>query len=242
MRCSNTSPSRRIDLPVDPGIAGAITGSMAAIALGAVLLLLLLVAVIGGLVFYRATRRLAAVESARPTAFQAARDAGFEVEAVDDVATGVESFERDLEPVRTPVTRTEQDHERTTADLAELRAGNSELRDRITDQAETVESGLEESCVETIDAFVERVDRREDLRRRQETARQSLVDRFGDPELESTLEAHDGCLDEFDRRAREVDTRPFIDRAIALDSRSRDGHDVLADDLEAVVRRIETDA
>lgn len=163
------------------GIVGAITGSIAAIGLGVGLLF---VAVLGGVVSYRTSQHLAAVESARATALQAGRDAGLDVETVDDVAPAIEAFEQDLATVRDRVTRTEQEHKSSQEDLASLREEKSTLTDRITDQEDTLDAGLDEAGVETIEAFEQHVERREALRPQQQTARQSLVDRFGEPDGE----------------------------------------------------------
>lgn len=61
-------------------------------------------------------------------------------------------------------------------------------------------------------------------------------------ELEDRLEEHDAELDEFDRRATGLRTEPFIGQPVSLESRSKDGLNLLANDLEGVVEQLEEDA
>lgn len=71
-------------------------------------------------------------------------------------------------------------------------------------------------------------------------ANEILEDRLA--ELEDRLAEHDATLDDFDRRARDLTTRPFVGRGLELESRTGAGLESLAADLEAVVDRLERDA
>jgi DNA repair exonuclease SbcCD ATPase subunit len=274
------------------GVAGASTGSNPAVALGVGLLV---VAVVSGLGYRRSNRRLAARESAREAVLQAARDAGFEVSAVADVAPAIESFESELERVRKRVAKTEQELQSADTRLQSLEEERAGAASEIEDLRRTRERRLAEVDVESIGEYETCVTRREELAPEQRTANQSLVDRFGDPDaddptaradawqrsldalvaeidmdavsaeaydeeelaelddrvaaLESELEVlearladHDDQLDAFDDRAGELRTRPFVGQRLALDSRSRDGLEALAAELDGVVEAIEVDA
>ena len=274
------------------GVAGAITGALSAIGLG---VLLLLVSIISGGLYYRANQRLTGVETSRESALQTARDAGFEVETVDEVAPAIESFEGKLSRIRERTAKKEQEHQSAQNALERLQEEKSELETQIKDQESELAERLEEADVESIDEYEAQVSVREDLEPDQQTAKQSLVDRFedpdaGDPEdkaaawereldelvsdvdidevdadtydeetlqqieaeverlkkkrddLQERLDEHDDRLDEFDRRARNLNTQPFIGRGLGLDTRSKDGLETLADDLDSVVQQLEEDA
>ncbi len=274
------------------GTAGALSGSLPAIGLGA---LLFLVAVGSGLAATQANRRLAAIDTARDAAVQAAREAGLDVDAVGEVTPAIESFESDLAELDARITRTAERYSNAEADLAELRQRRSELAEAIDSIERTIEEAVDEVGVDSIDAYASAVERLEDLETDRELAERSLVDRFGKPDAESPeakasaweaaladlvsdvavaavdpetydeseladlaheadrlteelealqadLEAHDDTLDEFDERARRLDSQPFINRRLALASRTTGGLESLADDLERLVDRIEADA
>lgn len=274
------------------GAAGAITGSLPVITFGVVLF----VAAVGsGLLYRRANRRLTAVETGRDRVLQSARDGGLDVSAVEDVAPAIESFESELAQVRERVAKREQALQNAEEALEELRAEQAELKREVSEDERRQAKLLEAAEVASIDEYETRVERRAELKQEQQTARQSLVDRFGDPdtddpesradawerdleglvadvnldavdaeaydearlgELESDVETlqeevaqladrlaeHDERLDTFDQRARELTTRPFVGDNLGLDSRSRDGLEALAADLEDVVAQIEADA
>jgi DNA repair exonuclease SbcCD ATPase subunit len=274
------------------GVAGAITGSLPALGLGVVLLL---ASIASGAGYRRSNQRLSAVETARGSVLQRARDAGFDVEGVEEIAPAVESFDGERSRVRDRVARKGQQHQDAEERLSDLRGERSDLESEIAEQERSLTALLEAAEVESISEYRERVDARESLEPDRQTARQSLIDRFGEPEaddpdavatvwkralddlvsdvavddvdaddydenslrelevevdrlrgeldeLQARLEEHDDELDGFDRRARELTTRPFIDRSLGLDSRSKDGLETLASDLDAVVDEIEADA
>ena len=274
------------------GVAGAITGALSAIGLGIVLLL---VSIISGGLYYQANQRLTGVETTRESALQTARDAGFEVETVDEIAPAIESFESELSRIRKRTAKKEQEHQNAQEALERLQEEKSDLETQIEDQENELAERLEEADVDSIDEYEEQVNVREELEPDQQTAKQSLVDRFGDPDaddpedkaaawereldelvsdvdidevdadtydeetlqqieaqverlkkkrddLQERLDEHDDKLDEFDRRARNLNTQPFIGRGLGLDTRSKDGLESLADDLDSVVQQLEEDA
>ena len=274
------------------GVAGAVTGSLAAIGLGG---LLLIVAIVSGGLYYQANKRSTAVEKARESVLQKARDAGFDIEAVDKVAPAIESFDRKLSRIRERTTKKDQQHKTAQNTLKDLKTEKSELQTTINEQENRVENRLDDADVETIDQYKDQVEIHEKLAPNQQTAKQSLVDRFGDPEatepnkkaaawernlneivanvnvdeidsetynkgkqndleaevgrletkresLQRQLEEHDDKLDEFDQRARSLNTRPFIGQSVGLESRSEEGLETLAADLDSVIHQIEEDA
>lgn len=79
-------------------------------------------------------------------------------------------------------------------------------------------------------------DRLESLRGRESELETAVED------LETRLEAHDEQLRAFERRARDIETEPFVGESVGLASRSTEGLEALATDLEAVAERIERDA
>ncbi|WP_311172666.1 ATP-binding protein [Halobellus ordinarius] len=274
------------------GVIGAITGTLLAIGLG---VLLLLVSAISGGLYYRANKRLTGVETARESAVQTARDAGFEVETVDEVAPAIEAFEGELSRIRERTAKKEQEHQNAQETLERLQEEKSELETQIEEQEKELAERFEEADVESIDEFEEQVTAREELEPDQQSAKQSLVDRFEEPdadepadkaaawereldefisdvetdevdaetydeetlqqleaqverleekrdELQVRLDEHDDTLDEFDRRARDLNTQPFIGRGLGLDTRSKEGLETLAEDLDSVVQQLEEDA
>lgn len=273
------------------GAAAAVTGSLPAVG---VAVLLLAVAVGSAVGHYRSTRRLSAVESARTGVLQAARDAGFEVESVGDVAPAVEAFDGELSRIRERVARTDQERETAADALETRRAERAEVERRIAEGEERLSAALDDAGVESLDGYASRVETREGLEPERRSAGRRLAERFGEPdaddpagaaaawaaslddivadvdcavaaaefdperladledsvdrleaqlaELQGRLDDHDARLDRFDRRARDLGTEPFVDRTLGLDTRSAEGVAGLADDLEAVVERIETDA
>ena len=274
------------------GVVGAITGTLSAIGLG---VLLLLVSVISGIVYYQANQRLTGIETAREGLLQTARDAGFDVEAVNEVAPAIESFDGELSRVRERTAKKEQEQQSAQDTLGELREDKSELQTQIKEQEHELKERLEEADVESIEEYGELVSTREDLEPDKRTAKQSLVDRFteqdaDDPEikaeaweselnelvtdvdteeiapekydkeklqhleaeverleeerddLQERLDEHDDTLDEFDRQVRTLNTQPFIGRALGLDTRSKEGLETLADELDSVVEQLDEDA
>ncbi|QKY19700.1 hypothetical protein B4589_004635 [Halolamina sp. CBA1230] len=274
------------------GVAGAIAGSTAALGLGAVLLV---TGVVSAFLYQQSNERLTAVEAARESAVQTARDAGFNVETVEDIAPAIESFENELSQVRDRVARKDQQRQDAEQELEELQGEKSELESEITGQEQRFDELLAEADVESIDEYEANVKERDDLEPERRTARQSLVDRFGEPdadepaakatewerdlealvddvevdeidveeydegtleeyeaevdrletkldELETQLTDHDNTLDTFDQRARNLNTQPFVGHSLGLASRSREGLETLASDLDAVVDQIEEDA
>lgn len=167
------------------GVAGAVTGSLPAVGLGVALLI---VAVAGGLSYRRSNRKLAAQNSARDAVLQKARDAGFEVSSVEAVAPAIESYESELERVRERVAKTEQELESAKSQLERLQTEYDETEAEITELEETQAELLAEANVESIDEYESSVNRKAELEPEQRTARQSLVDRFGEPDADRPAE------------------------------------------------------
>jgi len=165
------------------GVAGAISSSTTALELGA---LLLVTGVVSAYLYQQSNQQLTAVETAREAALQTARDAGFDVETVKEVAPAIECFNAELEQARDRITRTDQQLQDTKQELEELRAEKSELETQIEEQGDRFEELLAAADVESIDEYEANVETRENLEPKRSTARQSLVDRFGDPDVDDT--------------------------------------------------------
>lgn len=274
------------------GAAGAVAGSSLAVVLGG---LLLVVGTASGLGYLHTSRRLGTTETAAETVLREARDAGFEVESATDVAPAIDAFETELSNVRDRLTAAELNHENATEALDDLRREKSEVESRISDRETQLDDRLESAGVDSIEEYASRVETVDELAAERRAARQSLVDRFGEPEsteptakadewaaaladsvtdldldavdpdaydeveldrledevaelearvdeLDERLRVHDRTLDDFDQRARDLTTRPFVGHGLELESRTGAGLESLADDLESVVERLEWDA
>lgn len=95
---------------------------------------------------------------------------------------------------------------------------------------------VEDVDVEGVDPSRFDEDRLEELHERESGLEDEVAD------LTARLGAHDEQLRAFESRARTLATEPFVGEAVTLESRSTDGLDLLVEDLEAVVERIERDA
>jgi uncharacterized protein YhaN len=60
--------------------------------------------------------------------------------------------------------------------------------------------------------------------------------------IEEELEEHAEKIEEFERRAGDISTEPFVGTNVSLESRTIDGLEQLAENLEEVVKQIESDA
>ncbi len=272
------------------GILGGVTASIAAVGLGAALGL---VGIGAGGVYHRANRRLEAIETDRSALLAAARDVGFAVETVEDLPPAIDSFRRDLERGRKMAAKEQAALENTRERQSALRDRKREHETHIAELEATQREVLDGVAVDSIEAYETRVSHHEDRRRELETAREQLIDRFGEPEgtsadqqhvwetkiaalvedvaddidgadfseaardrletkvdsirselerLEDRLEDHDDQLAAFERRARDIDARPFLDDPLSLPARSCEGLESLAQSLETLVERIERDA
>jgi uncharacterized protein YhaN len=135
--------------------------------------------------YYRANQRLTAVEQAQESVMQTARDAGFGVKVIDEVAPAIESFDSRLSKLRECSTKKEQEHQTAQQTLEELQKEKSELHEQIEKQETELEERLEAADVESIDDYEDQVSIREELEPDLQTAKQSLVDRFGEPEADA---------------------------------------------------------
>jgi uncharacterized protein (DUF3084 family) len=130
------------------GIVGAVTGTLSAIGLG---ILLLLASMVSAVLYYRANQRLTGVETARESALQTARDAGFEVATVDEVAPAIESFEGEISRISRRAAKKEQEHQSAQQALERLQEEKSELENQIEEQQTELAERLEGADVESID-------------------------------------------------------------------------------------------
>ncbi|MCD2200156.1 AAA family ATPase [Halobacterium sp. KA-4] len=184
------------------GIAGAITGSLPVLGFG---VLLLVTAIASGVAYNRSNNRLTAVETARESVLQSARDAGFGVESVEEVAPAIESYDSKLSQVQERATRTDQQRENAEQDLENLRSDQSELQSQIDEQESRLEELLEATAVATIDEYEERVETREDLEPDRQAAWQSLVDRFGELDVDNPSEKAAAWEQELESLVADVD-------------------------------------
>lgn len=184
------------------GGLGAVTDSDPAIALGGVLLVLSLVS---AALASRASRRRTAVESARTTVVHAARDAGFDVDRVEAVGPRLESFERSLQTTRERETRTDQALETARRRLDQLGAEYETVSERIAEREASLDEQLAGAGVETVEAYEQTVEHRDELERDRGSARQTLVDRFGEPAASEPAERARAWERELEATVAEVD-------------------------------------
>lgn len=158
--------------------AAAIAGSTLATGLAGALLLATALASVAA---YRAVRRLEAVDRSRVRALETARDAGFEVSSVEDIAPALESFFGELDAARATVARVEE----RVDTLRESRDGTRDERDaaerRLAEAREDLEAARTDLGVESIDEVRELVAEREEVASTVELAEQRLVDALGEP-------------------------------------------------------------
>lgn len=274
------------------GAGGAIAGSIP----GFMLAVILLIAAALGFVWHRrVTQRLTALEAAEDDVLETARDAGLEVDSVGAVAPAIESFEADLEEARTEKTRADEQVTALQSRIDDLEAEAETLEASIQSNEETLTDILDDAGVDSIEAYDDAVEDREKLESDRRAARQSLIDKFGDPEpddptekittweadlealvadlpvseidadahdpealeeadsevaelekhlqsLDTELNEHDERLRQFDRRATQLQAEPFTGQSLELKAHTREGLEALADELDALVKTIETDA
>lgn len=276
---------------------GAVATSTAALGIGAVLLVVGIAAAVS---YRRATSRIAAAEQARTAVVRAARDAGFDVDDVGAVPAAIDAFAARLDATTEQRTRLETEREGLRERLSDDRSELADRKAALREHEEAIEETLAAAGVEDVATFARQVEARESVRNEQQTAREILVDRFGEPdadelahdepgeiaadwerrlealvvdvdrtavdptkydeaalaaarervaELEAEQESlaarladHHDRIDAFADRARDLDTRPFVDEQVGLEARSTDGLAELATALEGVVAAIERDA
>ncbi|QLD89030.1 hypothetical protein HWV07_08285 [Natronomonas salina] len=152
--------------------------------------------------------------------------------------------DRDVDAVEEYADRVEakEDHERERSD-AEL-VLEREVGDPETDSPEAKiefwESALEEWRAEVGDADVDAARYDEDELERLEARQSDLAERLA--ALEADLEEYNERLDDFERRASELSTPPFVEVDPALQARTNEGLRDLAADLRAVVEAVEWNA
>ncbi|WP_424016184.1 ATP-binding protein (plasmid) [Halorientalis pallida] len=163
-------------------LSGAIFSAPAAIALGA---LLFVAGAVSGYVAYRANEQVASLDAEREEVLQTARDAGLSVESIEDVAPAIESYRDDLEAAKKQVTRAEAALDTAQEELEEARDEKAELEDEIAKQETELDDRLDGVGVATVGEFAEKVDERVELENKRALAKRSLVDEFGDLNVES---------------------------------------------------------
>lgn len=185
------------------GGAGAFTGSIAALGVAAVLLILTLVA--GG-VFYRANATLSGVEADEATAVAVAQDAGLEVDGVDEVPPAIESFESRLDGRKNERAQVAASIEHLEDDLADTARELTDVREHLEDAERSLRETLETAGVEDIDAFQTRVERRSELERECDLTARSLQDAFGEPDADDWSARAVTWEDRLDQLVADVDT------------------------------------
>lgn len=220
------------------GVAGAITGSLSAVALGIALLL----AAVGGGISYRVTsRRLAEQETAREDALQSARDAGFDVSTVEDVAPAIESYEDNLSHIRERVAKTEQEQDDSEETLADYRSDQNDLESQIEEQTQELEEMLDAADVDSIDKYEQQVETRETLEPERRSAKQSLVETFDEPDVEGPGGKADSWAEDLDELIADVNREDIDAQAHDRDTLQKleETLEELQRDLEEVQERLE---
>jgi uncharacterized protein YhaN len=160
---------------------GALAGSTPAMVLG----VLLFVVAVGAWVSHRRLiSRAAALEATEREVLQAARDAGFDVDAPGDVAPRVREYRDERTSTRSRVGELEATVEQLTARVEEV---ERELREK-ADEREELEgeltARLNAAGVDSIHAYEALVEQREDRRRERSEAETVLERELGDPKSE----------------------------------------------------------
>lgn len=167
------------------GAAGALTGSFTVIGIGATLLG---VAIVGAAAYYHTAQQLATVETARTHVLQAARDAGFDVDSLDEVGPAIESFGRELAGVREQTAKAQSAHQNETRLLEASRTERSALKAEQAERADQLEEQLTAADVESVEEFADQVETHEELVYERRTALQQLLERLGKPDTDDPEE------------------------------------------------------
>lgn len=127
-------------------------------------------------------RSVRAAERDREAVLAQARDAGLEVASIDDVATAVRAFRDDLE-------RRQERRDSLQKDLAVNQSRRDDVNDEVDrarttkqEKREEIREILSEATVDDIAAYATAVAEQEELVSQQNSAEQSLIDTFGEPE------------------------------------------------------------
>jgi exonuclease SbcC len=167
------------------GVAGALTGSIGAILLGVVLLVI----AVGAWFSHRQlTARTAEIGARKQELLQTARDAGFDVDEPTDVAPLIRDYRDELEGAKSRVRKLEAEVNQLDDRVEEL---EETLQDKTTEQQQLqsqLDSTLDDAGVESIGAYEERVEKLEEQETRRSKAETILTREFGEPNAESPAE------------------------------------------------------
>lgn len=149
--------------------------------LDAVALTLVLLGALGlaGYVLLRGRRR-GREEEERRLADEAAR-AGLDAEEPREIAASIRTYRSTVRGLRERIDELEKEADARRSQIDTLRAQVEESRETIAGQEATTGAILEEAGLESVDQYRGRVEEKEELDRRRETARQSLADALGEP-------------------------------------------------------------
>lgn len=214
------------------GAAGAISGSLGALGLGA---LLLLVGITGGVLSVRATQQEAAVETARKAVLEAARDAGFDVASIEDVAPAIEAYDQEVETVERKRVRTDQALTTAREELEDLEAKRETLEREIDGHVEHRDEMLAAVDVGSIEAYEDLVERKEEAIQERETAKQSLIDRFGEPGDRPPMEKADSWAADLEEMIADIDLEE-----VEGDTFDEEAYDELQADIETLEAELRT--
>ena len=217
---------------------GALAGSTPAMVLG----VLLMVVAVGAWVSHRRLiARAAAVEATEREVLQAARDAGFDVDAPEAVAPRVREYKDERRSTRSRVGELEAKVEQLTDRVEEVERGLREKADEREELEREQSATLDAAGVDSIDAYEALVEQREDRKRQRSEAETVLERELGDPKSDEPADRIAAWESELaDRREAlgdvDVTAGAFDEATLAELQRSRSD---LEGRLEALTERLE---
>jgi uncharacterized protein YhaN len=276
---------------------GLAVGGAAAI-LNASLVSGLLIAIgVSGVLWYAVQYRAqASIDRERKSLLHKARDAGFSVEEVSDIAPAIREYRDELDRLQRRQASLMNDIKVKSELIDEKEAKLDSLREERQRKKETKAELLREVGAGDVETYRRRVEQQEALTTERDQSAQSLEDTLGTPDTESpspetrldyweaelaamiedvdeevaaeqfdpnkltmlrrereeleariqeitdTLETHERRLRQFSDAIQELDTGPFVESPIRLQSYSVEGLEEVAGELEALVEQIDRDA
>ena len=234
-----TGGNRRMRLARIGAIAGVGLGGIATVLaaiqgqIGLLLpLLFLAIGLASGYVWYRDHQRLAEADRRRRNLLEAARDAGLNVDEVTDIGPAIAEFRDQLEGLRGQIDELENQVEVNDGLIKDHQGALEGLRSDLKGDRAERDERLEAAGVTSVEAYREKVERREEIEGDLRPARQSLIDAVGEPD------ADDQDPVEYWRDELEATVEDLNLDAIVADEYDEDRHD----DLEGRIGELETEA
>lgn len=147
-----------------------------------------------GVLRYRRHR----LEAERRALARAAASAGLEEDRPQTIAASIRNFRSRVEGLRERIEALEEEADRHRTRIETFRSQIDESRSEADELEAEIDDVLEEAGVESVKEYEERLERREELERDRDRARQSLVDALADPDDDDWREAVDAWKQQLD--------------------------------------------